>query len=97
LARGSVLSLDHDLLPLLEAVATGGEESRVKPVSLDKAPVPGPANHSLEEIERGHILRVLDSTGGIIDGPRGAAQVLKLHPSTLRARMKKLRISRPSL
>jgi transcriptional regulator with GAF, ATPase, and Fis domain len=39
---------------------------------------------------------VLESTDGIIDGPTGAAQILALHPSTLRARMKKLKIQRPA-
>jgi formate hydrogenlyase transcriptional activator len=101
LSRGSVLSLDRDLLPLLEArtspnaAADNAGKPQGKSPSLGKAPVQEMAHNSLEAVERGHIQRVLDSTGGIIDGPRGAAHVLKLHPSTLRARMKKLRIHRP--
>ena len=31
----------------------------------------------------------------VIDGPRGAAKLLGLHPNTLRSRMKKLGITRP--
>jgi PAS domain S-box-containing protein len=51
---------------------------------------------SLETVERSHILAVLHQTQGRISGPEGAADVLKLHPNTLRSRMKKLGISRKS-
>ncbi len=51
---------------------------------------------SLETIERQHILAVLRQTDWVIDGPRGAAHVLDLHPNTLRSRLKKLGISRAS-
>jgi len=47
---------------------------------------------TLEEVEREHILRVLGSTRGVIQGPRGAAHVLGLHPNTLRSRMERLGI-----
>jgi formate hydrogenlyase transcriptional activator len=49
----------------------------------------------LASAEREHILRVLQETGWRIDGPSGAATILKLHPSTLRFRIKKLGIRRP--
>ncbi|MGA9534934.1 MAG: helix-turn-helix domain-containing protein, partial [Desulfobacterales bacterium] len=49
----------------------------------------------LAATERGHILRVLRKTGWKIEGPSGAAAILKLHPSTLRFRIKKLGIRRP--
>ncbi len=55
------------------------------------APRPLP---SLEEVERTHILAALDQTGWVIEGPRGAAAVLKLHPNTLRSRLEKLGIKR---
>ncbi len=51
--------------------------------------------HSLEDVERRHILDTLKSTGGLVEGPRGAASILGLHPNTLRSRMKKLGIARP--
>src|SRR5262249_36483810 len=57
---------------------------------------PAPTGRSLETVERDHIAAVLKRTDGVIDGPRGAARVLGLHPNTLRSRMKKLGISRPS-
>jgi PAS domain S-box-containing protein len=51
---------------------------------------------SLEAVERDHILTVLGQTNWLITGPRGAAKVLGLNPSTLRNRMKKLGITRSS-
>jgi transcriptional regulator with GAF, ATPase, and Fis domain len=50
---------------------------------------------SLEEIEISHIVRVLEKTNGRIDGAKGAAMILGVNPSTLRSRMRKLRISKP--
>lgn len=49
---------------------------------------------TLEEMERRHILAALAQTGGVIEGPKGAARVLNLHANTLRSRMKKLGINR---
>jgi formate hydrogenlyase transcriptional activator len=46
-------------------------------------------------VEREHILRTLRATGWRIDGDNGAARLLGLNPSTVRARMKKLGIHRP--
>jgi formate hydrogenlyase transcriptional activator len=45
---------------------------------------------TLEEVEREHIRRVLDETGGVISGPKGAAAILGMNPNTLRSRMVKL-------
>src|SRR5258705_10820985 len=49
---------------------------------------------SLEEVEKHHIIRVLEQTGWRIEGPSGAAHLLEIKPSTLRARMVKLGIQR---
>jgi PAS domain S-box-containing protein len=57
------------------------------------AAAPPPA--SLEAVERQHILAVLQQTDWVIDGARGAARILEIHPNTLRNRMKKLGLSRP--
>jgi transcriptional regulator with GAF, ATPase, and Fis domain len=51
---------------------------------------------TLEEMERDHIVRVLEDVYWRIEGPRGAARVLGINPSTLRARMIKLGIQKPS-
>jgi formate hydrogenlyase transcriptional activator len=50
---------------------------------------------TLEEVERSHIMRVLDASNWRVEGPQGAAKRLGLHPSTLRSRMRKLNINRP--
>jgi formate hydrogenlyase transcriptional activator len=50
---------------------------------------------TLEEMERTQILKTLSETGWQIEGKDGAAAILGLHPSTLRARMHKLGIVRP--
>ena len=49
---------------------------------------------ALAVLEHDHILQVLESTGWRIDGPKGAAVLLGLNPSTLRARMRKYGIRR---
>jgi formate hydrogenlyase transcriptional activator len=49
---------------------------------------------TLEELERSHILEVLQQTGWRVEGPKGAALILGLNPSTLRSRMLKLGIKR---
>ncbi|HUJ16529.1 MAG TPA: sigma 54-interacting transcriptional regulator [Nitrospirota bacterium] len=50
---------------------------------------------SIADVEREHILRVLEKTEWRIEGNKGAASLLDLNPSTLRSRMQKLEISRP--
>ena len=54
----------------------------------------GEAPSTLEQAERAHIVSALRSTRGVVEGPRGAARILGLHPNTLRSRMKKLGIQR---
>jgi transcriptional regulator with GAF, ATPase, and Fis domain len=52
---------------------------------------------TLEEMERNQILKVLTETRWRIEGRDGAAAILGLNPSTLRARMHKLGIVRPEI
>ncbi len=49
---------------------------------------------SLQTAQRQHIEHVLRMTGGVIEGPRGAAKLLDIPPSTLRKRMRKIGASR---
>jgi len=56
---------------------------------------PSTSMKSLEDMEREHIIRILDNSGWRIEGPYGAAKILGLNPSTLRARLAKLGIQRP--
>jgi len=53
------------------------------------------AMRTLEETERNQILKILSETRWHIEGKDGAAEILGLHPSTLRSRMNKLGIIRP--
>lgn len=49
---------------------------------------------TLEELERDHIVQALNHTDWRVSGPKGAAAILGLKPTTLEARMKKLGIAR---
>jgi formate hydrogenlyase transcriptional activator len=50
---------------------------------------------TLEEVERKHILAVLEQTNWVLGGPNGAAERLGLKRPTLQFRMQKLGITRP--
>jgi predicted ATPase/transcriptional regulator with GAF, ATPase, and Fis domain/tRNA A-37 threonylcarbamoyl transferase component Bud32 len=101
LAEGPILALSRNLFPAASftepdreslAAQAGVASSTIAPsatVNESSAPL------SLEEIERRHILAVLEQTRWVIEGPQGAAKVLNLHPNTLRGRLKKLGIQRP--
>ena len=62
--------------------------------SLQQASEP-PSNQTLEQIERDHILAIIEKCHWRINGEHGAAEVLAMHPNTLRSKMKKLGIKRP--
>ena len=66
-----------------------------QPLKAPDAIEPEPSPKDMAAMERVHILRVLRETNWIIGGPRGAASILNIHPSTLRFRIKKLGIRRP--
>ncbi len=53
---------------------------------------PSPGVSTLEEMERNQILKTLLETRWRIEGKGGTAEILGIHPSTLRARMHKLGI-----
>ncbi len=72
----------------------GGQRSEVdRPPGLSVAT--GKVDGALEDVERRHIETVLAQANWMIEGERGAANVLKMNPSTLRSRMQKLGIKRP--
>lgn len=63
--------------------------------SFDKlATIEEPSMKALVELEYEHIVKVLQQTGWRIEGNKGAALILGLNPSTLRARMRKQGITR---
>ena len=51
---------------------------------------------TLENVERSHIVRALTETHWVIHGKKGAAEILGINPSTLRSRIDKLGIKKPS-
>jgi transcriptional regulator with GAF, ATPase, and Fis domain len=65
----------------------------------DKLEISSPAISSvmrtLEDTARNQILKILTETKWRIEGKDGAAAILGIHPSTLRARLHKLEIIRP--
>jgi len=84
-------------LPLSPGDAASADEA-VTAIGANGHDAGNPAGYaSLEEVEKRHIMDVLRQTEWIIEGPRGAAKILALHPNTLRSRMKKLGIERVSI
>jgi len=69
-----------------------GGEKLDTPAPLDSTAEGG---LTLAHVERRHIESILRQTNGIIEGPRGAARLLGLKPSTLRHRMRQLGVQRP--
>jgi transcriptional regulator of acetoin/glycerol metabolism len=107
LCSGERLIIDpHVLLGTLNATSNPmprddlAEGTQLKPEALGTKDSASTAVHlasgSLESIEKSHILSVLGQTNWRIEGEGGAAQILGLHPNTLRSRMKKLGITRPT-
>jgi predicted ATPase len=86
LASTSVLHLDREFLP-----ASSFHFATPAPETATTGDEPAPA---LDEVQRRHILEVLAKTRGVIEGQAGAARILRVHPNTLRSRMKKLGIRR---
>jgi formate hydrogenlyase transcriptional activator len=70
--------------------------SDLKPRSLDGTNGNGNGLATLEEVERRHILSVLEQTNWVFAGPNGAAARLGIKRPTLQFRMQKLGISRPN-
>ena len=59
-----------------------------------EGPPSHPSTARLEDVERQHILAILETTNWRVRGPRGAATRLGLKPTTLEARMARLGIKR---
>ncbi len=80
-------------------ITSAGDELRLPEVlSGNRSEYETAAHHdftTLETVERQYITSVLQETGWRISGPRGAAKILDLNPSTLRYRIKKLGIITP--
>jgi formate hydrogenlyase transcriptional activator len=92
LSMDPTLRLDRDLMPV--AAPTKGMETPEKdaPERRQSDLESSKLLLTLDEVDRSHILAALQHTSGVVDGPKGAARILNLHPNTLRHRMEKLGI-----
>jgi PAS domain S-box-containing protein len=99
LSNGPTLEIDSEVFAQAAATrsASAGPLALSGSESTRQAAAGVGMNAPLESLEsnmRNHILAALAQSGWVIDGPRGAAKTLGLHPNTLRSRMKKLGIVR---
>ncbi len=95
LCQQPILDLNPDLAPIsARGVLPQALEGSSKSEAATHSSPASPALSTLTEVERGHIMAVLKQTGGVIEGPKGAARILNLHPNTLRHRISKLGIKR---
>jgi formate hydrogenlyase transcriptional activator len=89
----------RELQNVIERAVILASKGRLEVGGLGSAPGPREAGgrlRSLDEVEREHVLSVLEETHWRVSGEHGAAKVLGLKRTTLEARMKKLGIARPS-
>ncbi|MEO7271342.1 MAG: helix-turn-helix domain-containing protein [Vicinamibacterales bacterium] len=79
-------------LTVTPAGGVSGSAAAAPAIGRTPAPVPSSTIEPLDAVIKSHIERALEATAGRIDGPHGAARILKINPHTLRARMRKLRV-----
>ena len=90
LAPGRVLDLGPDLFRISDSEL---ELTAQLPSTLDSSAADS-ADLTLKKVQRQHIVKTLEATRWVVEGPKGAASLLGLSPSTLRHRMQKLGIRR---
>ena len=95
---GNVRELQHVIeraviLSKGRSLELGSLEARTPTVA---APAPAPiiTREALRNQERANIETALRASGGRVFGPRGAAQLLSMKPTTLASRIRALRIRR---
>ena len=66
------------------------------PATAPAVATASPVSRDMRDVEREHILRVLEAANWKVRGANGAAEVLGLKPTTLEARIAKLGIRRPN-
>ncbi|MEL7296126.1 MAG: sigma 54-interacting transcriptional regulator [Pseudomonadota bacterium] len=87
LSQGDALRIDLTMPDAQPAVVSTKPTSPPQHVMTEQ---------ELRALERSNLLRALEQSGWKVSGPRGAAELLGLRPSTLSDRMRKLGIKRPS-
>jgi formate hydrogenlyase transcriptional activator len=94
LADGPELVVAWDLGPGTAPVAAAPVNVAEAPATVAPSADTSEGSLALQSLERRHIIDVLRRTRGVIEGPQGAARLLKLKPSTARFRIRKLGIGR---
>jgi formate hydrogenlyase transcriptional activator len=84
---GNVRELENMIERMV--IMTTGHVLVRPPAELEGAP---PADNSLTEMEREHIIRVLRETNGVLSGSAGAANRLGLKRTTLQSMLKRFNI-----
>jgi formate hydrogenlyase transcriptional activator len=92
LSNGPDLEVAAGLISAI-AVTPGDDASQARP-DAESSGASTPADRSLAHTEKERIIEVLKQTKWRIEGPNGAAAILKVTPSTLRSRVKKLGVER---
>jgi len=90
------LIIRHDASLVFDSLPNAPAGTRQPVAASEDADISGPL--PLDDVLVAHIERVLARTKGKVSGSGGAAELLRVNPSTLRARMKKYNIrSKPSV
>jgi DNA-binding NtrC family response regulator len=82
----------HGEGPIRFTLRATEHEDTPGPASPKKTAAPYHDLEKLDDVVEVHIKRILEATGGKVQGKNGAARVLGVNPSTLRNKMKKLGI-----
>ena len=95
---GNVRELEH-VVERSVIISTGSSLAVNEQLINESSPSTVPGNDAVKDFlsnERDHILEVLALSKWKIEGVGGAASILDIHPSTLRYKLKKFAIKRPS-
>ena len=92
MATGKTLVIEPSLLPSSQPAMAVAATATMPVITSAHSLTP----RALDTVEREHILAALAETNWVIEGDKGAAKILNLHPNTLRSRMKKMGIQRPT-
>ena len=90
---GNIRELEH-VIERAVILSEGSELESIEWLSQSNDKARSGTIQTLEQMERQHIVDVLEQTNWRVSGEKGAAKILDVNPTTLEARMKKLGITR---
>ena len=96
LSNTPVLSIGEEVLPVSTQSVRRVLQSGAAPMPEQVVAAGAGATTDLDSVQREHILTTLRQTDWVVEGRQGAAAKLGMKPATLRHRMKKLGIARPT-